>query len=48
MDLFLQIEQTCQSALHRGDIQSAKKSLDELGIEIHSINDATKKMEAHQ
>ena len=27
---------------------SAKKSLDELGIEIHSIQDAAKKMEAHQ
>ena len=26
----------------------ARKSLDELGIEIHSIQDAAKKMEAHQ
>ena len=48
MDLFLQIEQTCQSALHRNDIPAAKKALDELGVEIHSIQNAAKKMEAHQ
>ena len=36
------------SALHRDDVKSAKKSLDELSVEIHSIQNAAKKMEAHQ
>ena len=48
MDLFLQIEQSCISALHREDVPAAKKSLDELSVEIHSIQNAAKKMEAHQ
>ena len=48
MDLFLQIEQSCISALHRDDVPAAKKSLDELSVEIHSIQNAAKKMEAHQ
>ena len=36
------------SALHRGDMDGAKNALGELGIEIHNIRDAAKKMEAQQ